>query len=1001
MISSSSPRTTYQLRRAKSTSTAHSHRSQSSLPGFIDGTAIKDQALIAAMTAFEQANGKENSKASVDRKTPQRRRSQKGKQMEGEGSHFQANRLQRSQSVKRLSADSTEVSPGRVRRFTATSMSSASTTEYRRPQHEKQTTSDKKHDTFSFRKIRKARSLYSPGDQQQMPPPNDGSMIGEQSMDLAAHVQEHSLQSILETEPPTELIDSSLPFSRNTNFEVDVNVLKARDEHLNQFHKHSIRNRPSFLFTPFRKRPDRSEAQHTSSSDNGVTYDHIVSSPLPAIQAPQRKGSQEKRSLSLSIKEKIRRVFRKPTLPQNLPVQHVAAKRNHFGDHFTEICNAQTDPDLTVEHQSADKSTEIQSSQIVGPFVPPHMSTRPASPATSEATIGTSKSRVTSWTNSTITAPAASRCSNRLDRIMENGTEDVNAGRKESGGTSREHSIFRRIMRRSSAIEVNPKDTGKRECIRNSAHTEWDSSTRLASSGTATSGSSLDTLPSQRRRSSLLSAKPSQLFRSTVRAVTPDNRIFRTSKAQSVAPAPTYRLTPTPSKLDLPVTPIKGSECGDANAADQNSLPRTRNRLQKVQPKTMKPTADQIAFRVERSNDRWKSPLEEGSRSLFYPRSPQGQDKIRPVVSTAADNWPLRSEKMVETAASDNFNQVKRRENISPSLYSRGTDSESIPPISAIAFNANGSNVSIGSSRSNDTGTAIISASTPVASYTLGSSPSDDEQPCRQQRSADWRAWLSKEVEDLGTPPPDDFTLNSNITIRRKPRTGHRREDAQILEAEHAPGSTDGKAVRSRTSSRISDEDRPLSRLREEHRQASRSSSRMNDRFPMIERGRPSSRNQRKTTPPSNITPASTNSSQRLSSKGKEKALDTPTSTDQPAKASGLENLPPGATKVYSNSQQSLPIISPNSTPIAAPDGFAAQSSSPPTPRHQLLNTYKSSPLLQVRPSSALEMITPPNTLHRQPLTSTPTSGNRGTYSHSHTPTIPSSLRHAQSTHDV
>lgn len=356
---------------------------------------------------------------------------------------------------------------------------------------------------------------------------------------------------------------------------------------------------------------------------------------------------------------------------------------------------------------------------------------------------------------------------------------------------------------------------------------------------------------------------------------------------------------------------------------------------------------------------------------------------------------------MTETASPDNLNQVKRRENISPSLYSRGTDSESIPPISAITANANGSNVSIVSSRSNDTGTAIISASTPVASYTVGTSPNGDEQPSRQQTSADWRAWLSKEVEDLDTLPPEDFTLNSNITIRRKPRTGHRREDAQIFEGEHVTGSTDGKATRSRTSSRISDEDRPLSRLREEHRQASRSSSRMNDRFPMIETGRPSSRNQRKTTPPSDITPASTNSSQRLSSKGKEKVVDIPTSTNPPAKAPGLENLRSGATNAYPSSHQSLPIILPNSTPIPAFDRFVEQSSSPPTPRHQPLNTYKSSPLLQVRPSSALEASTPPNTLHRQPLTSTPTSGNRGTYSHSHTPIVPSRLRHAQTTHNV
>ena len=997
MVSPSPSQTAHRLRRAKSTSTAHSHRLQASFPGFIDDTTIQDQALIAAMAAFEKANGIENSRPSLDRKTPQRRRSQKSKQMEGEGSHFQASRLQRRQSTKRLSADSTEqYAQGRLRRFTTASECSASTAEYHRRQHDKQTTTNSKHDTLSstFRRIRKAKSLCSPCDQPHTQSSSDVSMGGEHSMDPAAHTHEYSLQSISETEPPAELSNNGIPSSYNTNFEVDVNILKARDEHLSQFHKHSLRNRPSFLFTPFRKKQDRSEAQRTGSSDNGVTYDDIVSSPLSPVPPPQRKASRENRSLSLSIREKIRRVFRKPSLPHDLPVQHVEAKRYHFGDQFTDTTSGLLGAEPHTEHQSGVQSVEAHSSQSTEPLAPQQTVTRAVSPAGSEATIGTSKSRVTSWTNSTITVPAASRCSNRLDLIKENESDDADMERRGSVGRSKEPNTFRRLMKKASTMDID----ASRESNRNSTESQRDSSTRLASGGTAVSGSSLDTLPSQRRRSSLLSARPSQFFRSTVRAVTPDSHKSRNPKAKSVALTPNYRLTTTPAICDLVVKPTEGEEGSSTDPTD-SSLPRTRNRLHKVQTKTTKPTADQIACRVERSNDRWKAPLEDGSRSLFYPRSPRGQDKVRSVVPEIADNWPLKCETTKEMEAPESASQLKRSENISPSLYSRGTDSESIPPISAIASNPNGSNASIGSSESNDTGTAIISASTPVASYTVGSSTSIDERPCRPQGSADWRAWLSKKVEDLGTPPPEDITLNSNITIRQKPRTGHRREDAQIVEGEHVTGSIDGKIIRSRTSSRISEEDRPLSRLREECRQASRSSSRMNDRFPMIETGRSSSRNQRKTTPPSNGTPASTQSLQTLSAKRKEK--DTIASTIQPAIASGLENLRAVTTREYSNPTQSSLMASSRPTTISELDSFVAESSSPPKPRHQSLSTHKSSPLLQVRPSSALETSTPPNTLRRQPLTSTPTSANKGMYSQRHAPSVPSTLRHAQNTHDL
>lgn len=1011
MLPHSSSNAGHQLRRAKSTASARTRRSQPSVSSFPDDPAIKEQALIAAMAAFENANGKEIPRSSLDRSELQRRRSQKTRASEGEGSHFQASNLGRRQSGKRLSADSSGArAQGSARRSTIASASSASTTEHHRQQFTTQTPintnsapSKREASSLTFRRIRKSRSLYSPDSQQRVASVTESLFHGQAPVDPAVHSAEATLRSILETDQTTELTTEFLLRTRNPSYQVDANVSKARDAHLNQFQKQSIRHRPSFMFTPFRKRQDKVEAQYTGSSDNGVTYDHIVSSPLPPVPGTQRKSSQETRATSVSIKDRIRRVFRKSTVPQNLPVQHVEATRQHFGDQLTEKNQAHGRVD---SRQNAYRAVQSQNSQLQDSLDPRKQSVRASSPVGSDATLGTSKSRVTSWTDSTITATAASRCSNRLDSIQETRYDSAAEGAGNRVGSAGS-SIFRRIIRKASRMEVIPSgsDLGS---LPTASESIQEPAVRQTSNSTATSESVHDTLPSQRKRGSLLISKPSQFFRSTVRAVTPDSRMFQMSSKPRTVPPPAYRLTPTPSKCDLPATVAELLERGKMPVSNKDDLPRTRNRLQKAPPKTTKPTPDQIASRVERANDRWKSHLEESSRSLFYPRSPGGNDWI---CGSTADGSPLERVKTEDTARAESPNQRKRTDTISPSLYSRASDSESMPPISAIAANPNDSKVSLKSNRSNATGTAFVSASTPVASYTLGSSTTQDAESRPLQASADWRAWMFNQVEEIATLPPEDITLSGNVTIRRKNRSGHRREYQQIVEGENVTiGNAEGNTARSRTSSRISDEDRPLSRIRESDRQASRSSSRMNDRFPMIESGRPSSstRTQRKNTPPTDRSRQQTRSPPSTTSKGKERAAKT---ADAPvANAPGqltnrpkLENVRPKTTTAVPTTKlhRTTPTLTENPPPIPAPED-ATSTPAPPAPSRPALNTHKSTPQIRARPSSALEN-TPPNTLRRKLLTPTP---NRGTSPdlelpvHAHSPATPSNLRYVKSAYD-
>lgn len=1002
----------HQLRRAKSTASARTQPSQPPVASFIDDPALKQQALIAAMTAFESANGREVPRASLDRAQLQRRRSQKNCSSEGEGSHLQAGQLRRRQSGKRLSTDSVEGhNQGRARRLTVNSGSSISTTEYHRQQYDTETSINRnstlaKHESSSltFRKIRKSRSLYSAGSQQEATSIDEVQFYAHGPTAPANSIPDGTLQSIAETDAAAELTTNDLLCTVKPSYHVDPNVSKARDQHLNQFQTQSVRSRPSFMFTPFKKRQDRIEAQYTGSSDNGVTYDNVVSSPIAPASAVQRKASCEARTTSLSIKERIRRVFRRSTVSRNLPVQHVEATRKHFGEQLTERSQSRAEDGI---RQTAPCQSEIQTSRLPDLLGPPTQSIRAASPAQSDATLSTSKSRVTSWTNSTITATAASRCSDRLSSIQERIHEDaaLNAGSRTSSNGS---SIFKRIVRKVSRMEVNSPPSEQD----NPPEADEDiqlATSRQTSNGTSTSGSAHDTLPSQRKRSSLLNSKPSLFLRSTVRAVTPDVRAFQSSKEPQTAPTPTYRLTPTPFKHGLPTTAAELLERSRTPAVGKDSVPRVRNRLQKAPPKTTKPTTAQIESRVERSNDRWKSPLEEGSRSLFYPRSPRGHDRLQ---GSTDNGSPVEKVKTDGIARVDSRTQRRRADTISPSLYSRGTDSESIPPISAIANNPNGSNVSVGSNRSSrsaGTGTAVIGASTPVASYTIGSS-SQNPDSHRPQPSADWRAWLSKEVEDLGTPPPDDIILSGNVTIRRKPHSGHHREYQQIVDPEDVTvSSSESSAVRSRTSSGISDGDRPLGRIREAEKQASRSESRMNERFPLIETGRPASGNKTKNTPPSDKSQAKRNSPPTTSSKGKERASDPLATTEPRTLRPGNENIRPNSTSAVPKIHRSKSTLPENTRPNIEkeePTNRPQFITSPPRPS---LNTYKSTPQIRPRPSSALETNTPPNTLRPKPLTPTP---NRGTYvmqdiikaphtAHAHPPAQPSRLRYMQSAYNL
>ncbi|ORY17313.1 hypothetical protein BCR34DRAFT_555843 [Clohesyomyces aquaticus] len=336
--------------------------------------------------------------------------------------------------------------------------------------------------------------------------------------------------------------------------------------------------------------------------------------------------------------------------------------------------------------------------------------------------------------------------------------------------------------------------------------------------------------------------------------------------------------------------------------------------------KQVLPTPEQIENRVEKSKGRWKTPLEE-NHIPFFPRSTRRTFNVT--------NIPRRTfsgKKPYENQAESNLGVEGPRGGnmptmphsprprlvfspMSPSIYSRNTDGVSILPNESVQ------SLEKASVAPEEGGTAVITPSQGVNKFVIGT-PSPHRRTNSNRSSKDWRAWLSHEVSELENLPREDFNIHEDYGS-----TGHTRELTQISaddptviihgtieistpkqESEEATPTNQNisrdpaklkksspdslappkRSEDSRTPRRASPRPLPSPATRS-HRQSSvvssnssldrtkpesRSSERMNDRFPYIQSGRR----------------RSSNNSARLSYQSR-KSLNSPTSGSSSLKA--------------------------------------------------------------------------------------------------------------------
>jgi hypothetical protein len=276
-------------------------------------------------------------------------------------------------------------------------------------------------------------------------------------------------------------------------------------------------------------------------------------------------------------------------------------------------------------------------------------------------------------------------------------------------------------------------------------------------------------------------------IRSTIRTVTPS--MDKTSpsldrvtsvRGKVLIPKPEISASSSPSDTDID----RHREIDKNNDMIDFRMPRRQtSRPDSSSMITFVPSQEQIESRVQKSQGRWKTPLEEGpDQRLSRPtestsslaesgRQTFSEEKHPPAHTQTANKIDVLAPTGVVAPASPvSPKPVSLLLPLSPSVYSRNTD--------GISIMHNDSMVSLRGA-DGDPGSAVIMTSAAVKSYVIGSPPPKNVSHSARS-SKDWRAWLSHEVSELNYIPNEDLTIQTKYAAPAR----HRRELTEITDGD-------------------------------------------------------------------------------------------------------------------------------------------------------------------------------------------------------------------------
>ncbi len=406
-------------RRAKSTSSFKSRQNVS-----VDLETVDQDALTAASLAFERANGR----ARAPRTSPGRDATVR--------SSAGSPKLARKQSVRFVgpTAMPTRQRP-MTRREAPDCKSNVGHLRIGAPE-EDYFGSEVASMPSSYRRIRKAKSMYSPR--------KDPSFLSAHGTPQTGfHTRTHSGQSsdsvIRLSQLPRPNLRRSFSFLRGKsdrlssdarqNASTDAAVQMARDQYLRELEQQRLRTQPSVLTLGPRRKSQKSFRRTVRTSSTN-SYGSAVASAPPAPTEPTiAKGLGDRaRSISFSLKSKLKRVFHRPSdIQEVMPAQQLDARRPHFGDYKATSSGLEQHyegippPDGETLRRVGSREPPSRNSPIILDKGSPAGSIRSAP---SDDSNNNGKSRVTSWSNSTAANTLSSRQKRerkRLSVIQENG----------------------------------------------------------------------------------------------------------------------------------------------------------------------------------------------------------------------------------------------------------------------------------------------------------------------------------------------------------------------------------------------------------------------------------------------------------------------------------------------------------------------------------------------------------------------------------------------------
>lgn len=858
------------LRRAKSSSSV-SHRSQGVPIPVVDPRHAEWAAVEAYRRAHEHQDSVQQARQPVKQTKRQSRASQKS-----EGSHFEESRngnrigtarpkeLSRTSSLKR--SDSTAkvltqlpsadfegtivTRPRRVVNTIGTTQpkvgsqvtNQTTTTGSDRVRKAKsayyESTSNTEDDTFQLKKTR--RATYYPDTPYRTAIESRDSASG----DLTA--------------PPTA--ESRKPTAREMQTDDSIKVA-AWDAYLQDFHQRKLNVRKSFI-APLKKILTK---EHTPAAE--VNFDHSTPpynfalesddvfspSPIPPVaitESFQLPKPRKTRTVSDSLKSKFHRLMSKSKrTPSSMPAQHIESQNLHFDP----SAFSGNEWPLGSQYKLPPPPPVPAPSSLVG--------NRQSSSGSSQSggDAATTKSRVTSWTNSTSTGTGTNRISHQapyLCPIDESGMispakEQLSVSSKPGQGSFFGRALRMPLRRHSKADLGRSSEDSQRLydalCKQMQGSESGISNTidtSINDDVIATETVVKEYLPPRcdvatDDQSMASGALPGQ----TIRAIRPDSPEAPNPEAQtnSVVQGHAKKLARKSSwfnnaRRSLPSQNIP-------RLPSQNMFRWPSQNVPKDEPepvtKAVRPSQEQIASRLDKSQKRWQSPLNDESpvqsRALRYDEQEDNPYKLRSISSTAqVDYLPVAvhhggSELGVNTAQAPRtvFPVSSEREQvISPSVYSRASECRSTTPNDVLG----------------DHGTFITVTGREVKRYSLDSPAKSIRENFVAKPSHEWKAWLNTELRDFSaTPGADELRLDDQGGLAPElcstpdvvPTTSsHIRQPVESFNRGEVP-SDSREDLSSGPPINFSKTRRP--------KLEPRSSSIMNERYPLVGTGRSSS----------------------------------------------------------------------------------------------------------------------------------------------------------------